>query len=60
MSMTPDHAFEAWLKQSGADRDWVRRNLPALKAQFRRDPQQPLIIPPAPMVRVRDRYEELD
>lgn len=57
----PDPAFEAWLRdlpQLGYDRDWIRRNLPALERRYAENPA-PMPPCPAAPVAVRDRYEEL-
>jgi hypothetical protein len=54
-----NQSFEAWLRASGADRDWCRRNLGALREAFEANPNAPLVIPPPPEPIVRDRYEEL-
>ncbi|MAO03582.1 MAG: hypothetical protein CL804_03505 [Citromicrobium sp.] len=56
-----DPAFTAWLREAeiakGYPRDWIRRNLPALRAQYDRE----ATLPPCPPREVgsRDRYEEL-
>lgn len=56
-----DPAFTAWLRDAeaakGYDRDWIRRNLPALRAQY----EQQRMLPPCPPAEhgPRDRYDEL-
>lgn len=60
--MAGDPAFEAFLLgmvQRGHTRDWIRRNLPAVKAIYRRDNQAVIPCPPEPQRQARDRYEEL-
>lgn len=61
MSSSGDPGFEAWLAAvaKATDRDWVRRNLPALQRQYDETGGAPLKCPPPPERRTRDRYEEL-
>lgn len=63
MMSSIDPTFAAWivaLPGLGYDRDWIRRNMPALEQRFRDTggaAMEPC--PPAPVRAVRDRYEEL-
>lgn len=53
--------FTAWLAtlpELGYDRDWIRRNMPALERRFRDNPS-PMERAPVPTVKPRDRYEEI-
>lgn len=61
MNSTVDPAFEAWLVAVAkeTDRDWVRRNLPVLRARYEANPGEQIVCPPAPEKAARDRYEEL-
>jgi hypothetical protein len=55
--------FQTWLASLpglGYDRDWIRRNMPALEQQYNETGGAPMApCPPAPARAVRDRYEEL-
>lgn len=61
MNSIGEAAFQAWLKTAvkTTDRNWVRRNLPALRARFEQNPGVELEALPEPDQRPRDRYEEL-
>jgi hypothetical protein len=57
-----DAAFTAWLATLpalGYDRDWIRRNGPALRQRWIQTAGAPLERAPQPTVKPRDRYEEL-
>lgn len=54
--------FQAWLATlpaKGYDRDWIRRNMPALVARFEAMPSMPMPESPRPSLRPHDRYSEL-
>jgi hypothetical protein len=58
MSSTDFDHWLARLPQKGYDRDWIRRNEPALRVRFAVD-QSEMPPCPQPSVALRDRYEEL-
>ena len=52
------HAWLAHLPNKGYDRDWIRRNEPALRQRWEQD-QSEMPACPSPSLRTRDRYEEI-
>lgn len=56
--MTDFASWLATLPPKGYDRDWIRRNEPALRQRFDSGQREMEPCPP-PSIKPRDRYEEL-
>lgn len=52
-----DETFEAWCKRHKLDRDWVRRNYPALQQKWQSG--ENLMPAPLPQMQEINRYREV-
>lgn len=55
----PYSEWLATLPPLGYDRDWIRRNEPALRQRYIQTSGAPMQPCPPPSIKPRDRYEEL-